>query len=588
MKIEDFGTKIGGARKDLWKDRNLQINDILSMNDREMVLNVKKNNVWKKPDFEALVQEGHSILKLYFIKRVRDAIPSKPKIDSNDNIQKQCSDYIEVVHQIEKDCMAIQGNLDIMSFYKEKIYGKYVISPSGFRGYVEVLPKAKSIIDNKVLRAVQVNRLSTLENEIKKKQFLYSENEKILADYTFILYDSSCDFGISDYDKKACLTVKTTFSKSYFYPTDEMANESNWEKNKYFVIKDGTIVANNFDTKQNAENYILALEKAVKKETTAQKTKDKKMRYIPPQLRHIIRNGENYRHGRNVNGNDYLNDFQFRGGEFGNYMNEADRLQSLNFGYDALLDLSKALHIEPKDISLNGQLSIAFGARGHGNALAHYEPTYTVINLTKMRGAGSLAHEWGHALDDYIGKKFLLPVSNSMATSHSYALAKKGKITSLNKLMQIMKYGKDYETNPKKTQFYSDAIKIDTIYSKQPHGYWASNEELFARAFACYIHDKLEYRSDYLCGHAYTGTLTNGISTYPKKEEMKDISQCFDELFEELKTLEMLHDYTPFTLEQHETKQLNSVQSAYDFTPYEETNGQFSLFDIENEMEMDY
>ena len=33
-----------------------------------------------------------------------------------------------------------------------------------------------------------------------------------------------------------------------------------------------------------------------------------------------------------------LDTFNFKGGEFGNWLNENDRQQSLNFGYDALLD----------------------------------------------------------------------------------------------------------------------------------------------------------------------------------------------------------------------------------------------------------
>lgn len=58
-----------------------------------------------------------------------------------------------------------------------------------------------------------------------------------------------------------------------------------------------------------------------------------------------------------------------------------------------------------RDISYQGTLSIAFGARGSGNAAAHYEPLHKVINLTKMHGAGSLAHEWWHGLDDSLGVK---------------------------------------------------------------------------------------------------------------------------------------------------------------------------------------
>ena len=32
---EDFGEKIGGAKKDLWKDRGLYVNDLDAMNERE-------------------------------------------------------------------------------------------------------------------------------------------------------------------------------------------------------------------------------------------------------------------------------------------------------------------------------------------------------------------------------------------------------------------------------------------------------------------------------------------------------------------------------------------------------------------------
>ena len=86
-------------------------------------------------------------------------------------------------------------------------------------------------------------------------------------------------------------------------------------------------------------------------------------------------------------------------------MNQNDRQTSLNMGFEALKDLAAALKISDKDIAYQGVLAIAFGARGSGNAVAHYEPLRKVINLTKMHGAGSLAHEWWHGFDDYLGTK---------------------------------------------------------------------------------------------------------------------------------------------------------------------------------------
>lgn len=75
-------------------------------------------------------------------------------------------------------------------------------------------------------------------------------------------------------------------------------------------------------------------------------------------------------------------------------------------GFEALKDLAAALQVSDKDIAYQGTLAIAFGARGSGNAAAHYEPLRKVINLTKMHGAGSLAHEWWHGLDDYLVRRW--------------------------------------------------------------------------------------------------------------------------------------------------------------------------------------
>ena len=47
-------------------------------------------------------------------------------------------------------------------------------------------------------------------------------------------------------------------------------------------------------------------------------------------------------------------------------------------------------------VSWKGKLGVAFGARGHGTASAHHEPSTSVINLTGP-AAGALAHEWGHS-----------------------------------------------------------------------------------------------------------------------------------------------------------------------------------------------
>jgi hypothetical protein len=130
---------------------------------------------------------------------------------------------------------------------------------------------------------------------------------------------------------------------------------------------------------------------------------------FPDEVEHLAnveRTGKSRRTG-DVSPEDFQTAFGFRGGEFGNWNVGREGQEALNHAYDALHDLADLLGVPPKAVSLNGELAIAFGARGTGGkgaGKAHYETDKRVINLTKIKGAGSLAHEWFHALDHYVGK----------------------------------------------------------------------------------------------------------------------------------------------------------------------------------------
>lgn len=171
---------------------------------------------------------------------------------------------------------------------------------------------------------------------------------------------------------------------------------------KFFIVRpasNGKVVEYaQFDTKEEATAYLTSPEGCVSL------LNKKRENYELPALEELTRNNmPDYRKGKNITPQDILDTFGFRGGEFGNWLNAEERQQFLNYAYDALMDLANVIGASPKALSLNGELSIAFGARGHQGAKAHYEPTKAVINLTKMNGAGSLAHEWAHALDNYFG-----------------------------------------------------------------------------------------------------------------------------------------------------------------------------------------
>lgn len=189
------------------------------------------------------------------------------------------------------------------------------------------------------------------------------------------------------------------------------------------------------------------------------------------------RNGEDYRNGKDVTAEEFANKFGFRGVQFGNWANQADRQAALNNAYDSFMDMSKIIGVSPKAMSLNGELGVAFGSRGSGAASAHYEPGEVVINLTKTRGAGSLAHEWWHALDNYFSRT---------------ANVKLGYVTSDKRLPMREEMRKAFN------ELVDDVEKSDYHTRSMDKGssYWGTREEETARLFAEWIADEMAKRGE--------------------------------------------------------------------------------------------
>ena len=109
MEIQDFGEKIGGAKKDLWKERGLSVDDLSYMNDAERIQLIKKDNIWKKPNYQEMVESGLPVRVAYFIKTIRDATPTKPIILlRNSDIELKQKEYIDFVSKLRNYVMNLK------------------------------------------------------------------------------------------------------------------------------------------------------------------------------------------------------------------------------------------------------------------------------------------------------------------------------------------------------------------------------------------------------------------------------------------------------------------------------------------------
>ncbi len=212
----------------------------------------------------------------------------------------------------------------------------------------------------------------------------------------------------------------------------------------------------------------------------------------------------------------------------------------------ALFDLYHVLEITPKNLGLGKRISVAFGARGRGSALAHFEPGTFAINLTRYSrpspvkhrpkgfdraslltasgGVGCFAHEYGHALDYYAG--MFLDKHSSGAISHGRTLRTKPdkelmKSKSLQGHMERLIAAIVVEKDGKPTPYYKRLEKGNLT------DYYFRRNEIFARAFEAYVHyklDKKKYKNIFLTETKYQE------NTYLTAQELKKIEKLFDTL----------------------------------------------------------
>jgi hypoxanthine-guanine phosphoribosyltransferase len=450
--IKDFGEKIGGARKDTWANKAMVIEDLNNMTDREAAKYVTKDNIWPKIDYEKLIEDGMHKTTAYFVKLVRDSLPAKiPIVASPEENRAYREAYITYIGQVRDAVSKVKDMGDIKNLF-DNIYvaNGYYVKPTTQYGMGEWKGdmKVRHFIENKTIAAMRpsVYDVSRAESKIEKtgwpaKQELWKK-DIVIAENT-----------------------KTGL----------------WEIRKsYKILVDG------FADKVEAETY---LENTLR--PTLVKAVEKPEVPNIPQLKSIKRDGIDYRNGKDITPEKFLADFGFRGGEFGNWNNQAERQASLNYAYDAFRDLAAVLELDPINMSLNGELGIAFGARGHGGkdaAVAHYEPSKVVINLTKIKGAGSLAHEWYHALDDYLGR-----ISGDKSSAMPYVTTGVTKNTKLApNIVELLKNLTNtmYERPMTKEEYFDSTKERITSYEKKLDLALDNAEKTLLRGGTRWVYDR--------------------------------------------------------------------------------------------------
>lgn len=536
-KIGDFGEVIHGAAK----HRRAALAEALNTDKTiEDYHTQPLSRLFPEPDYEKMAAEGTDNRTLAMLALLRNMIPAKPRVPHRLNRwAKQVDDVRDTAGQLLDGSLPADKFIDRIRQERGSYYSEMVktwemlhrLPPAQMKqaaGY-RVKSHAYSMVNGKEYNPPKV--VHTLENE-KGRSVLNAED-------------------LNDLYKKA---------KAYFEQQSALPKsaDSKTKLDIYQNRRTGEVLIaygrnkiplqGGFKTVAEARDYV--------KNNRAELLE--KLNALREQSREEQRNASNRdrtgpdRREGDVTPEKFSGAFGFRGVQFGNYVEGPRRQSDLNRAYDSLMDMADVLKVPAKALSLNGRLGLAFGARGKGGknaAAAHYEPGEVAINLTKGNGAGSLAHEWFHALDNYFGQ-YDIAQDGNVVSGGEYMTGRHRKVKQWD--------GNTYVTieHPvrqevydafngvmkaiKESDMYHRSVSLDEIRSKP---YWATNIEMAARAFERYVQDRAKsagVENDFLVNirkaddHGSPETYA-----YPTDAELDGgIRQAFDNLFRTLKTRE--------------------------------------------------
>ncbi|HAJ28113.1 MAG TPA: hypothetical protein DCG53_12865, partial [Syntrophus sp. (in: bacteria)] len=387
--------------------------DIADKNTALKVKETTKQNVYPRPDYQGMIDKGANPMIVHLVKQVYDSLAAAP-VTAKAPTDADLKLYIDAVNRVMKGTIAWSNdNEAVGTWARKQISGRPLsmiemttashelldaVYPNGWKNFRE---EVRILGGNKALRALQPGREEGIKAQNAVKDGWPSKQEAWQKRGYKII--SRADLKISEgyryeLDKKVpVFFLKAGETTQGRFESRELADEAKDAFKPMLLLDKYGRIKGQFDTETETVESARALVKRELKTRISDKGT-------------AVESAERTGEARRMAGEDVSSDrlqetFGFKGVNFGNWMkgesNQAERQLHLNHAYDSFMDLVEILNVPPQAMSLNGMLGIAVGAQGAGRNAAHFVPGVNEINLTRTSGAGSLAHEFAHALDHY-------------------------------------------------------------------------------------------------------------------------------------------------------------------------------------------
>lgn len=580
-RIEDFGEKLEGARKDLPPSLKEEVSD-------EQMVSLPLSKIWPANAHEEIQNDAAAALAF----AARQAIPAKPR--QSVKVQRWVQKVKNFRALVTSDD-ALAGNLDKLGLdgLSQRVGAGSVLE--GFFAKVRLLTQLPRDTWGRVEKVGEYPDAVRYGEDGKKTPAPFSA---VVIDGEVHQFDGAKSIGPDEVSKikellgaaapkKGGLTAEDFEIRTYKNRAESFINRKGDKEMRPLKTFTGQ------ESGKQAREWLKANVAQAEAQWEAVKARDNVGKSDVRTAQNRQRVGADHRKGADVTAQMFEDAFGFRGVQFGNWVAQGagakDRQGLLNEAYDALMDLSLLLGVPSRAMSLDGSLGLSLGARGSGKAAAHFEHDSLVINLTKTKGAGSLAHEWFHALDNYFrrqrggmdkqaGREDAYITYKPEAawvpkagTRRAAAPLTSGQLRQWLQARGMYDGGKSLEENAKAANFERDpqhkdgvrpqveaafaqlvqalndspmAARATVLDGGAVKGYWGRIIERGARSFENYVINKMAlqgYSNDFLANiHSFDEwqALGKNAERYPylTPAEEGPVVEAFDNLFETIET----------------------------------------------------
>jgi GGDEF domain-containing protein len=430
----DVGGELLGNRR----NKGLTLADIQNANnDTERVAMAVKTKIWERPDYQALVDSGVQPVIAHIVKQVYDGISSKPSYKG----EKFLYHYVETVEATRKAVDSLLADETAMANMIVAVAVKarqqsWMMSGNSVKDIARLSPSSETVVENAL--DYLVDKVFP-KNETGERWGRKNAEGNDKANATGNRFYKQISINLNSF-VDAMRAVEQGFP----------AKQEAWERSYRIEEKDGKfalIKKGRYSPISTHESREDAAEEA---RGLAKRQREEAFKEPETPVEKSIRKGREIRSQGNVSSQELKDTIGLKAVNFGDWMkqpsNAKERQEHVNSAFDAFHDLAEVLNLPVKAMSLDGMLGLAIGAQGKGKYAAHFYPGYNEINLTRMSGAGSLAHEWAHALDHYFGVQAGLasrdePFASWLGRQRSVpeSIIRKEIVDAFNTIVEIMR-----------------------------------------------------------------------------------------------------------------------------------------------------